>query len=146
MLAVTRAAMAIVFANAITQGSTAEGKEYVNGIGWLPTAVFSTCLQAADEEESDAIHDADGKSSWGAWGTTNTDWNQRLETRPESKNPSAAGGQAETLEADHRFSRGEQSWSGDSEMRGRHMCRLVKSWGCLQLQHISMAEVSRLPT
>jgi len=40
------------------KGSSRSGNEYVDGIGWLPTVVVSTCLQAAGEEEADALHDA----------------------------------------------------------------------------------------
>lgn len=50
--------MAIAISIALTQGATAAGKEFVEGIGWLPTTVVSACLQAAGEEDTDALHDA----------------------------------------------------------------------------------------
>ena len=52
-----QAAIAAALTLALTQGATAGESEYVDGIGWLPTTVVSTCLRAAGEEETDALHD-----------------------------------------------------------------------------------------
>ena len=51
-------ALALITAVTLTQGAIAESREYVDGLGWLPTAVVSNCLQAAGEEDTDALHDA----------------------------------------------------------------------------------------
>jgi hypothetical protein len=47
-------AVGTTLALALTQGA----KDYVDGLGWLPTTVVSTCLRAAGEENTDALHDA----------------------------------------------------------------------------------------
>ena len=53
-----QAAIAAAITLTVSQGAIAAGKEYVDGLGWLPTTVVSTCLQAAGEEDTDALHDA----------------------------------------------------------------------------------------
>jgi hypothetical protein len=50
-------AAAITLTLTLSQGATAAGKEYVDGLGWLPTAVVSNCLRAAGEGDTDALHD-----------------------------------------------------------------------------------------
>ena len=52
-----QAAIAASLTLTLTQGANAAGREFVDGIGWLPTVVVSTCLRAAGEEDTDALHD-----------------------------------------------------------------------------------------
>ena len=52
------AAVALTLAVPVSQAAPAAGEEYVDGLGWLPTTVVSTCLRAAGEEDTDTLHDA----------------------------------------------------------------------------------------
>ena len=53
-----QAAIAAAITLTVSQGAIAASREYVDGLGWLPSAVVINCLRAAGEEDTDALHDA----------------------------------------------------------------------------------------